>query len=92
MAADPKVPVALAPDEELASLVWWKARSTYFMAFGTLGAAIRLANTFGYAPFGMTDFDVDGATNAFMDILTPALFALAYRERLNPKRKIAFVR
>lgn len=86
-----KTSVVLAPDEELAPLPWWQARSTYFMAFGLLGAAIRLSNAFGYSPFGLADFDADGATNALMDLLSPLFMFLAYRERLNPARKIAFV-
>lgn len=85
-----KTPVALTPDEELAPLPWWRARSTWLMFFGVLAAMIRLANAFGYAPLGLTEFDAEGATSAVMEMLGPVLLFLAYRERLNPRRKIAF--
>lgn len=85
-----KTPVVLAPDEELAPLVWWKARSTYFIAFGLVGAVIRLLAAFGYTPLGIADFDSEGATNATLEIVTTVSLFLGYRERLNPKRKIAF--
>ncbi|PZQ49775.1 MAG: hypothetical protein DI556_09905 [Rhodovulum sulfidophilum] len=87
-----KIPVALTPEEELEPLPWWQARSTWLMAFGVLAALIRLANAFGWAPLGLTEFDAEGATSAVMELLAPVLLFLAYRERLNPRRKIAFRR
>ena len=85
-----KTPVVLAPDEELAPLPWWQAKSTWLMAFGILAALIRLANAFGYAPFGLTEIDAEGASSAVMELVAPIALFLAYRERLNPKRRIAF--
>ena len=86
---DKNVVVLDPKQEELAPLVWWKARSSWYGLFGILGALLYFAtpvsHMFGWTFLDNVYFDPEQAATQMMSLVG---LVGVWLERRNPARKI----